>query len=121
MTTDEMRYCELEWRIVLDQELLEVRSLKAARHLIRGVLAAYGVAVKGDLRYGAKQALPDQSVALHGRTLQFPSSMKLENDIQTKYFASIPDQWVYFFGYTDNDIAANERTKLVGTNKRVST
>jgi 23S rRNA pseudouridine1911/1915/1917 synthase len=121
MTTDEMRYCELEWRIVLDQELLEVRSLKAARHLIRGVLAAYGVAVKGDLRYGAKQALPDQSVALHGRTLQFPSSMKLENDIQTKYFASIPDQWVYFFGYTDNDIAANERTKLVGTNERVST
>jgi 23S rRNA-/tRNA-specific pseudouridylate synthase len=121
MTTDEMRYCEIEWRIILDQELLEVRSLKAARHLIRGMLSAYGVAVKGDLRYGAQTALPDQSVALHGRTLQFPSTMKLGSNVQTKYFASIPDQWVYFFGYTDDDIARNERTKLEGVNQTVST
>lgn len=51
--------------------LLHIKPDTGRPHQIRVQLAAMGCSILGDLKYGAKSALPDASIALHCRSMQF--------------------------------------------------
>jgi len=58
--------------------LLEIELHTGRHHQIRAQLAAAGMPVKGDLKYGAKRSNPDGSISLHARSLQFLHPVKKE-------------------------------------------
>ncbi len=51
--------------------LLEVHLHTGRHHQIRCQLAAVGLPVKGDLKYGARRSNPDGSICLHARRIVF--------------------------------------------------
>ncbi len=51
--------------------LVECMPEGGAFHQIRAQLAAWGHPIKGDVKYGARRAEKDRSIALHARTLRF--------------------------------------------------
>lgn len=51
--------------------LLEVRLHTGRHHQIRCQLAAAGLPIRGDLKYGAPRSNPDGSISLHARTVAF--------------------------------------------------
>ncbi len=56
---------------VASHSMLEVQPLTGRRHQIRAQLAAVGMPIEGDLRYGAREPLADRSIGLHAYRLQF--------------------------------------------------
>lgn len=56
--------------------LLEAVPEGGAFHQIRAQLAASGHAIKGDVKYGARRAERDRSIALHARELAFEHPMQ---------------------------------------------
>ena len=65
---------ELSYRLIGQHNqgfLLEVNPLTGRPHQIRVQLASMRCPIIGDLKYGAPQPLPDKSIALHARSLQF--------------------------------------------------
>ena len=54
-----------------DRYLLEVNPITGRPHQIRVQLASMRCPIAGDLKYGAPEPLPDKSIALHARRLQF--------------------------------------------------
>jgi 23S rRNA pseudouridine1911/1915/1917 synthase len=48
---------------------LELEPVTGRSHQLRVACASLGAPLLGDLKYGAREPLPDQSVALHARTL----------------------------------------------------
>jgi 23S rRNA-/tRNA-specific pseudouridylate synthase len=105
------KLCELQWRRVgiepvFDTEafLLEIRTQQGSRHMIRALMACYGIPVAGDKRYQATDVLGDQSVALHAYSLRLPNSLRL-GDIQQRLFsAAIPKTWDRYFGITNEQV-----------------
>lgn len=59
--------------------LLKVEPLTGRAHQIRAQLQAIGCPILGDLKYGAPEALPDASIALHCRQMSFLHPVRLEN------------------------------------------
>ena len=51
--------------------LLEVHLHTGRHHQIRCQLAAEGMPIKGDLKYGAPRSNPDGSISLHARSVAF--------------------------------------------------
>jgi 23S rRNA pseudouridine1911/1915/1917 synthase len=51
--------------------LLEVNLLTGRHHQIRCQLAALGMPIKGDLKYGAKRSNPDGSISLLSHRVEF--------------------------------------------------
>ena len=51
--------------------LLEINLETGRHHQIRGQLAAIGLPIKGDLKYGAKRSNPDGGISLHARKIEF--------------------------------------------------
>ncbi|MEL6304210.1 MAG: RluA family pseudouridine synthase [Bacteroidota bacterium] len=51
--------------------LLEIQLETGRHHQIRAQLAAVGVHIKGDLKYGASRSNPDGGIHLHARHLSF--------------------------------------------------
>jgi 23S rRNA pseudouridine1911/1915/1917 synthase len=51
---------------------LEIALITGRRHQIRAQLAALGLHVKGDLKYGAKGSEKQGGIRLHARSLAFP-------------------------------------------------
>ncbi|MDR0302817.1 MAG: RNA pseudouridine synthase, partial [Treponema sp.] len=51
---------------------LEVQLLSGRHHQIRAQLAAEGLHIKGDLKYGAKRSEKGGGIRLHARRLSFP-------------------------------------------------
>jgi len=49
------------------------------KHQIRAQLAAIGLHIKGDLKYGAKRSNPDGGICLHAHSLRFLHPVKKEN------------------------------------------
>ena len=97
------KYCELTYRS-LSPTVIQVTTNQGARHMVRGLLGYYGYRIAGDLRYGANQALEDQSVALHAQSITFPPELALGN-LETKYFeAPIPKTWKKYFGVTQDQV-----------------
>ncbi len=52
-------------------QLLEIDLETGRHHQIRAQLAKTGVAIKGDLKYGAARSNPDGGISLHARKLEF--------------------------------------------------
>ena len=68
------RLARTRWRL-LDRDrglsFLELEPLTGRSHQLRVAMQSLGCPLLGDLKYGAPQALPDRSVALHARRLGF--------------------------------------------------
>ena len=58
-------------RVQQDKCLLEVNPITGRPHQIRVQLSSMRCPILGDLKYGAPLPLPDKSIALHARQLQF--------------------------------------------------
>ena len=65
----QLRYCVLARGE--RYQLLEVELLTGRHHQIRCQLAAAGMPIRGDLKYGAKRSNPDGSISLLSRRVQF--------------------------------------------------
>ncbi|QCR24576.1 RluA family pseudouridine synthase [Pontibacter sp. SGAir0037] len=65
---------ELSYQLISQQAgkyLLQVNPVTGRPHQIRVQLASMNCSIAGDLKYGAAAPLPDKSIALHARSLQF--------------------------------------------------
>ncbi len=58
--------------------LLEINLITGRHHQIRAQLAAIGLHIKGDLKYGAKRSNPDGGICLHAYKLTFEHPVKKE-------------------------------------------
>lgn len=66
---------ELKWRLIGMGEnyaFLEIDLLTGRHHQIRAQLAAEGVFIKGDLKYGAKRSEKEGGIRLHAASISFP-------------------------------------------------
>ena len=64
----------LEYQLIgrIDRyQLLRIELLTGRHHQIRAQLAAIGLPVKGDVKYGARRRNPDRSIHLHAWRLAF--------------------------------------------------
>lgn len=52
---------------------LEIELITGRRHQIRAQLAALGLHIKGDLKYGARRSEKNGGIRLHARSLSFPA------------------------------------------------
>ncbi len=59
--------------------LLEIELLTGRHHQIRAQLAAIGLPIKGDLKYGAPRSNRGGGIALHARSLTIPHPITKEN------------------------------------------
>lgn len=58
--------------------LLEIQLHTGRHHQIRAQLAALGIHVKGDLKYGAARSNPDGGICLHARMVKFVHPIRKE-------------------------------------------
>ncbi len=68
------REARTRWRVLAREAgrtLYEFRPASGRPHQLRVAAATLGTPLLGDLKYGARAALPDQSIALHARELSF--------------------------------------------------
>ena len=75
--------------------LLEIDLHTGRHHQIRAQLAAIGIHIKGDLKYGAQRSNPDGGISLHARRIVFIHPIKKE---QIEIVADPPHSalWDYF-------------------------
>ena len=65
---------QLRYRVIARSDryqLLEVELLTGRHHQIRCQLAAVGMPIRGDLKYGARRSNPDGSISLLSRRVEF--------------------------------------------------
>lgn len=70
----DLQEARLEYRTIGQSErytLLEINLLTGRHHQIRAQLAACGVHIKGDLKYGFPRSNPDGGICLHSREVSF--------------------------------------------------
>ena len=72
----------LEYKIIQQLEnfmVLQIRLITGRKHQIRAQLAAIGVPIRGDIKYGSKRTNEDGAIDLHAYSLEFihPSTKKL--------------------------------------------
>ena len=72
--------------------VLEVELETGRHHQIRTQLAAVGLHIKGDLKYGSKRTNPNGSIHLHARSLLFVHPTKKE---EMKFVASYPNDPIW--------------------------
>lgn len=72
--------------------LLEIELKTGRHHQIRAQLAAIGLHIKGDVKYGFKRANPDLSIHLHARYLEFIHPVRKE---LMKFVIPVPDDVVW--------------------------
>jgi 23S rRNA pseudouridine1911/1915/1917 synthase len=62
---------------------LEIELVTGRHHQIRAQLAAVGLRIKGDLKYGARRSEKGGGIRLHARSLAFPDFARPEAFVQT--------------------------------------
>jgi len=67
----------------------EIKLLSGRHHQIRAQLAAIGLHVKGDLKYGAKRSEKSGGIRLHARSLSFPNPL---NKTETIHITADPPE-----------------------------
>lgn len=73
-TTKDAKKAVLSYKAIAHSDrytLLEVNLETGRHHQIRCQLAAIGMPIKGDLKYGAKRSNPDGGISLHARKIEF--------------------------------------------------
>jgi 23S rRNA pseudouridine1911/1915/1917 synthase len=55
---------------------MEIELVTGRHHQIRAQLAALGLLIKGDLKYGARRSEKGGGIRLHARSLYFPEPSK---------------------------------------------
>ena len=81
----------LRYRVIGESErysLVEVQLLTGRHHQIRCQLAAVGLPIKGDLKYGAKRSNPDGSISLLSHRVEFVHPVSKEKIVVT---SPLPD------------------------------
>ena len=75
------KLAKLEYTLIASStnyHLLEILLHTGRHHQIRAQLAAIGVHIKGDLKYGFKRSNPDGGICLHARMISFMHPVKKE-------------------------------------------
>jgi 23S rRNA pseudouridine1911/1915/1917 synthase len=76
---------------------LEINLLTGRHHQIRAQLAAEGLHIKGDLKYGAKRSEKDGGIRLHARSLSFPDPLNKTEKIKVSAPLLLKDNlWMSF-------------------------
>jgi 23S rRNA pseudouridine1911/1915/1917 synthase len=76
---------------------MEIELVTGRHHQIRAQLAAQGIHIKGDLKYGSKRSEKDGGIRLHSRSLYFPDPSLTGNFIQISADPLILDAvWSHF-------------------------
>ena len=74
-TKDNAKEAVLDYKVIGKSDggyyLIEVNLHTGRHHQIRCQLAALGMPIKGDLKYGAPRSNPDGSISLHARRVSF--------------------------------------------------
>ncbi len=92
------KIAKLSYRLLASSDkyhLLEIDLHTGRHHQIRAQLAAIGVHIKGDLKYGAQRSNPDGGICLHARRISFVHPIRKEELVIT----APPPQgtlWDYF-------------------------
>jgi len=71
----DMVEAQLQYEMILKTDryaFLKINLLTGRHHQIRAQLAAIGLHIRGDLKYGAKRSLPDGGIDLHAAVLELP-------------------------------------------------
>ena len=94
----DLQEARLEYRTIGQSErytLLEIHLLTGRHHQIRAQLAACGVHIKGDLKYGFPRSNPDGGICLHSREISFTHPVSRED---IRVVAPVPEDpiWGYF-------------------------
>jgi 23S rRNA pseudouridine1911/1915/1917 synthase len=79
--------------------LVALEPLSGRAHQLRIGMATLGLPLLGDLKYGARRPLPDQSIALHARSLWLPSPVRGTDGVCDLDLAAPPprcDPWDSF-------------------------
>lgn len=75
------KVAKLDYRLIASGDkyhLLEIDLHTGRHHQIRAQLAAVGLHIKGDLKYGAARSNPDGGISLHARKVVFIHPVKKE-------------------------------------------
>lgn len=75
------KLAKLSYRVLVSSDryhLLEIQLHTGRHHQIRAQLAALGIHIKGDLKYGAKRSNSDGGICLHSRACSFTHPVKKE-------------------------------------------
>lgn len=75
------KLARLDYRLLASGDnyhLLEIDLHTGRHHQIRCQLAAIGVHIKGDLKYGASRSNPDGGISLHARSIAFVHPVRRE-------------------------------------------
>ncbi len=75
------KVAKLDYRVVASStnyHLLEIELHTGRHHQIRAQLAAIGLHIKGDLKYGSPRSNPDGGICLHARSIAFIHPVKKE-------------------------------------------
>jgi 23S rRNA pseudouridine1911/1915/1917 synthase len=70
---------------------LEIELITGRHHQIRAQLAALGLRIKGDLKYGSRRSEKNGGIRLHGFSLSFPSPADPEKIIRVRGDPPLPD------------------------------
>ena len=73
------KIAKLSYRVIASSDnyhLLEIDLHTGRHHQIRAQLAAIGIHIKGDLKYGAARSNPDGGISLHARHVSFVHPVK---------------------------------------------
>ena len=94
----DLQEARLEYRTIGQSErytLLEIHLLTGRHHQIRAQLAACGVHIKGDLKYGFPRSNADGGICLHSREISFIHPVSRES---VRVVAPVPADpiWGYF-------------------------
>ena len=92
------KLAKLDYKLIGKSEkyyLLEIALHTGRHHQIRAQLAAIGLHIKGDLKYGFSRSNPDGGIHLHARKIVFTHPVKKE---ELKIIAPPPHDtvWDYF-------------------------
>ena len=94
------KIAKLSYRVLASSDhyhLLEIDLHTGRHHQIRAQLAALGIHIKGDLKYGAARSNPDGGISLHARSIRFIHPVRKE---EVHVIAPPPhgEPWDYFMG-----------------------